>query len=50
MTAARAGSASGASVQTLGCWLAPASAVPLPGGHLCHCLGHGTSLAARPAP
>ena len=34
-------SLAGASVQILGCWLAPASAVPLLAGHLCYCLGHG---------
>ena len=31
----------GASIQVLGCWLAPASAVPLLAGHLVYCLGHG---------
>ncbi len=34
-------SIAGASVQALGCWLAPASALPLLAGHAVYCLGHG---------
>ncbi|AGU50510.1 putative transporter, MFS-type [Variovorax paradoxus B4] len=34
-------SIAGASIQALGCWLAPHSAVPLLAGHAVYCLGHG---------
>jgi DHA1 family bicyclomycin/chloramphenicol resistance-like MFS transporter len=34
-------SIAGATIQALGCWLAPHSAVPLLAGHAVYCLGHG---------
>jgi MFS transporter, DHA1 family, multidrug resistance protein len=34
-------SMAGATIQALGCWLAPLSAVPLLAGHAVYCLGHG---------
>lgn len=34
-------SIAGATIQALGCWLAPHSAVPLLVGHAVYCLGHG---------
>ncbi len=34
-------SLAGASIQALGCWLVPLSAVPLLAGHAVYCLGHG---------